>query len=266
MVSTQGQADDSKVAIAPDGAEIWCRSSGMGEPVVLIAGFGCDERFWDPVLESLAGMQVIVMQNRGVGSGADIPAGFSTRDSAADVIAVLDAYGVESAAVYGHSLGGRIAQWVAADYPERVRRLVLGATTIGDAQGIPRSDNAVAAFASGDPMALLELVLTPEYIRTHPDSREVTVSRIRGLRNRSRQSAVSSTHDGSLAVTEITAPTLVVHGTDDAISDVENARILRDRITGADLLELAGLRHNYLYESAVGNQMIAQFLQSSPRG
>ena len=53
-----------------------------------------------------------------------------------DAVAVLDGLGVERAHVYGHSLGGRIAQWVAADHPERVDRLVLGATTVGDRTGV----------------------------------------------------------------------------------------------------------------------------------
>lgn len=253
------------LAITADDAQIWYRSTGDGAPVVLIAGFGCDDTFWDPVLPSLAGMRVITMHNRGVGHSSDIPVGFSSRDSAGDVIAVLDALGVDESAVYGHSMGGRIAQWVAAEHPDRVAALVLGATTVGDAHGIPRSPEAAAAFASGDPKALLDLVFTPGYIAAHPDAAHVTVSRIRGLRNRSRQLALSGGHDGSSALAAITAPTLVVHGTADGITDVANARILRDGIAGADLLELSGLRHNYLYESSIANRMVAQALRPDPQ-
>ncbi|RZS32645.1 alpha/beta hydrolase family protein [Herbihabitans rhizosphaerae] len=84
---------------------------------------------------------------------------------AGDVIAVLDHLGVERADVYGTSMGGRVAQWVAALYPERVRRLVLGCTSPGGGHGVERDSDVRRSL--GDPdqtavrRALLDLMYTP---------------------------------------------------------------------------------------------------------
>ncbi|MFT4044398.1 MAG: alpha/beta hydrolase [Gordonia sp. (in: high G+C Gram-positive bacteria)] len=226
---------------------------------MLISGTGCDDTFWEPALASLSGFRVITLHNRGVGNSSDIPDGWTTRDCAGDVISVLDAAGVESAGVYGHSLGGRIAQWVAADHPDRVRRLVLGATTVGDVGGVPRSAAAVEAFASGSISALLGLAFSAGYRASHPDAARVLVNHLRP-RDRRRQFAMSSAHDGRAALAAIVAPTLIVHGRDDGITDVANAAILQDGIAGADLLLLSGASHNYLYDRPEVNGVVAAFL------
>lgn len=249
------------VAHSTDGGEIWFTVTGEGPSVVLVSGLGADETIWEPVLGSLAGFRVIRLHNRGIGRSSDIPAtGWSTRKSAGDVIAVLDAVGAERTCVYGHSLGGRIAQWIAADFPDRVDRLVLGATTAGDAHGVPRPEAATRAFEAGDPRAALELVFTPGYLAAHPEAAAQTENRANSPEQAARQLALSTAHDGWEALPRIAAPTLVVHGIDDGVTDVRNAQILCDRIPNADLLLLAGARHGYFAERPEANAMIAAFL------
>lgn len=260
-------------ATAGDGEAIWYRIDelrGEGGPdrgaVVLVSGLGGDETAWDDVLLSLDGFTVIRLQNRGIGRSAALPSErWSTRDSAEDVIAVLDAAGIARAAVYGHSLGGRIAQWIAADFPERVTRLVLGATTLGDAHGIPRPAAATRAFESGDPQAALALVFTPAYLSAHPEAFARTESVAHSPEQAARQLAMSTAHDGGEAAPRITAPTLIVHGTEDGITDAENARLLHERILHSDLLPLRDARHAYFSERADANAMVAAFLASAER-
>jgi len=251
-----------------DGNSIWYRIDRPNAPVdptgpavVLISGLGADETIWEPALDSLDGSTIVRLHNRGIGHSADIPSpAWTTRDAAADVAAVLDAAGLPRAAVYGHSLGGRIAQWVAADFPDRVTRLVLGATTPGDAHGFPRPEAATRAFESGNPVAALELVFSPGYLAAHPEAATTIENRAVSPEQGALQLAMSTAHDAWQALPRIRARTLVVHGVDDGVTDVRNASILRDHIADADLLLLAGARHAYPFERPDANAMIAAFL------
>lgn len=271
----QGAAPGSRYAegFAPagDGGSIWFRVDAFQERetsdlpvVVLIGGLGADESIWDDTLASLRGFTIIRFHNRGIGNSSVIPSTtWSTRDSARDVIAVLDAVGVITAAVYGHSLGGRIAQWVAADFPHRVDRLVLGATTVGDEHGVPRPLAATAAFESGDPMAVLELVYTPAYIATHPEASSQTTNKAKSPEQASLQLALSTAHDGLDAIPRIQVPVLVVHGSDDGVTNPRNATILHELLPHSDLLVLDNARHGYFSERRDANAMIAAFLSAS---
>jgi pimeloyl-ACP methyl ester carboxylesterase len=141
-------------AVALDGTPIAWTDAGTGSPLLLISGQGVDSSAWDGVLPAFAAdHRVIVFDHRGTGaSGAGDESGYTTRGFARDAVAVLDAAGVGRAHVYGHSMGGRVAQWLALDAPERVASLVLGATTAGDLGGSPRSAAASADLASGEPL------------------------------------------------------------------------------------------------------------------
>jgi len=106
---------------------------GDGEPLLLLAGQANSRRWWDPVRDDLAARHRTVALDA-LGTGASTPpdgAEYSTRRFAEDAVAVLDAAGIDRAHVYGTSMGGKIAQWLAIDHPDRVGALVLGCTTPG---------------------------------------------------------------------------------------------------------------------------------------
>ena len=107
--------------------DVWGRRDG--EPIVLVQGLGADMRGWIAQRRAFgATYRCISLDNRGVGS-SDKPAGpYDLEVMAADVVAVLDAVGVESAHVMGASMGGVIAQILAVRNPERVRSLILACT------------------------------------------------------------------------------------------------------------------------------------------
>ena len=119
-------------ATAPDGTRLAWSSIGEGEPLLLVAGQAVDASAWDPVVPDLAwSFRVMTFDHRGIARSEPGERDFTTRDLAADAVAVLDAAGVGRAHVYGHSMGGRVAQWMALDHPDRVGGLVLGATSAG---------------------------------------------------------------------------------------------------------------------------------------
>lgn len=76
---------------------------------------------------------------------------------------MLDYFGVASADVYGTSMGGRVATWVAVDAPRRLRRLILGCKTPGDSHSVERSrDVRLSLVATGQSADVLaDLMYTP---------------------------------------------------------------------------------------------------------
>jgi pimeloyl-ACP methyl ester carboxylesterase len=95
--------------------------------VVLVHGAGAHARWWDALVPALVHEHRLVAPDlRGHGeSDWAVPARYPIEDFAADVLALLDALGIASAALVGHSMGGRVGLWLAAHHPERVRAVAL---------------------------------------------------------------------------------------------------------------------------------------------
>lgn len=101
-----------------------------GPAVLLLHALGLDWRMWEPVMDKLAaGRRVFAYDIRGHGWAAGSPSPFTMDDTAADMLAVLDALGLDQAHVAGLSYGGGIAQTAAVAHPERFASLALLATT-----------------------------------------------------------------------------------------------------------------------------------------
>ena len=107
---------------------------GRGSPLVLAHGFAYDHRVWQNVVAALRDEYLLIsFDARGHGA-SDKPhafAAYTARERAEDVVAVLDAVGVERAHYWGYSMGGWTAYALAAHAPERVRSLVIGAADAG---------------------------------------------------------------------------------------------------------------------------------------
>ena len=236
-------------ARTPDGVDLEWTAEGDGPPLLLISGQSSSFDGWESVVPLLAARHRVIRYNhRGVGaSGVGDPTGYSTRLFALDAAAVLDAAGVESAAVCGHSMGGRVAQWLAIDAPARVSRLVLVSTTGGDARGAKRDAEASALLVSGDRARMRPLFFGDDFAAEHP---EVVDQFFRGPRDRAvlrGHFAASKEHDVWDELPRIAAPTLVVHGALDRLAPVENARRLAETIPDAALhIEPQGLHAPHL--------------------
>ena len=116
---------------AADGTRIHFEVTGRrkGTPVVLIQGLGATKSGWNLQRVAMATRyNTIALDNRGAGRSDAPTRPFTLEQMADDVIAVMDAVGVDSAHIVGASMGGVITQIVGVKYPERVRSLTLVCT------------------------------------------------------------------------------------------------------------------------------------------
>jgi 3-oxoadipate enol-lactonase len=227
--------------------------------MVLVQGLGFDRSGWAPVIDGLAEhFALLLVDNRGSGR-SDAPTGrLAVADMARDVVAVLDDASVARAHVVGVSLGGMIAQEVAIGYGDRVASLVLAATTPGWPFAYPMPVGTVALLGATGRMPAevalrrhVENALGPDTVRHRP---EVVEGLVRAQRDRQGPAGwhaqlAAGARFGNLRQGRITAPTLVMHGGADKVVDARNARLLADRIPGAQLMVLPGLGHLFFWEA-----------------
>ena len=243
---------EQHTALSPDQTPIAYQLAGGGPGLLLLAGQGNSHRWWDTVRDDFTGWTTITLDWRGTG---DTPLGehpLSTRLLAEDAVAVLDDLGLDRVDIYATSMGGRVAQWVAADHPDRVRRLVLGCTSPGARMGRERSQAVRRRLADPDPdrrtEALIDLMYTPAWRAEHPGPYATLGDPTATPRAFQQHLRASNAHDAYDVLDTITAPTLVLHGTDDELSPVANADILAERIPNGRAVVFAGGRHAYFEE------------------
>jgi pimeloyl-ACP methyl ester carboxylesterase len=101
---------------------------GAGEPILLVCGCQQPAMAWlvglAPVLTA-AGYQVITFDNRGIAPSSSPPAPYSIAQMVGDAIGLLDHLDLDAVRVAGHSMGGWIAETMAAQHPDRVRAAAL---------------------------------------------------------------------------------------------------------------------------------------------
>jgi 3-oxoadipate enol-lactonase len=242
-------------AVASDGTRIAYQTSGAGAQLLMLSGQASSHRWWTRVRAEFDAYRcVVTLDYRGTGDSDAPPGPYSTQGFAEDAIAVLDHLGIERADVYGTSMGGRVAQWVAVAHPDRVRRLVLGCTSPGGTHAVERSAAVRKALADPDPAAarrtLLDLMYTPAWLARNPGPYWTLGDPAMSRHARHQHLIASNRHDAWDALPRISAPTLVLHGDRDELNPTANAPLLAERIPGARLHLVAGTRHAYFEEGS----------------
>ena len=157
-------------AVAHRGCRLAYRVQGLGPPVLFIQGTGLHGDGWRPQIDGLQGeYQCLSFDNRGMGASQPPAAAITVAQMADDAQAILDAEGVATAHVVGHSLGGLIALHLALTARHRVRSLSLLCTF---ARGRDATKLSLPMLWTGlrtrigtrrqRRRAFLELVLTPD--------------------------------------------------------------------------------------------------------
>jgi pimeloyl-ACP methyl ester carboxylesterase len=273
------------VRVAANGLGIEIDDQGLpdGEPLLLIMGLGMQLTGWPEEMVQLLvsrGFRVVRMDNRdtGLSQGFDhlgvphmmpvmlryalhrpIPAPYGIADMAADALGVLDALGIARAHVCGASMGGMIAQHLAARHPGRVKSLTLMMTTSG-ARRLPqpklkvrrallsRPDGSDPAAVVAHLQRLLTLIGSPAYPADPERLRQrlqATVQRAWRPAGTARQIvAVVADGDRSPLLPLIQAPTRVIHGEADPLVRPEAGHDLVARMPGAVADFIPGMGHD----------------------
>lgn len=228
--------------------------TGTGEPVLLITGWTISSAVFDPVAELYTPYaRVVTYDHRGSGRSAPWPAPVSMAMLAADAARVLDDRGISAAHVVGLSMGAMVALELAVRMPGRVKSLVLvggsagGPLTVSpSALAVLRTMGELAGDAKGGrwPAAVL---FSRRFRKEHPErvaelARPFNVHRAPPWMTGFQTLATSCfSRHGSLG--RVRAPTLVLHGDEDAMSPVANAMVLARGIPGGELHLERGAGH-----------------------
>jgi 3-oxoadipate enol-lactonase len=237
---------------------VYYERSGAGEPLLLITGFTISAAVFEPILPMYEQkFECITYDNRGSGRSDAPRRPTSMPELAADARRLLDAVGVDSAHVYGISMGGMIAQELAIRFPERVRGLILGGTWPGGPRAIRPALRELAGLGAASARAMREpgrpylapALFSADFRRRHPE-RVLELLEPFGRHRAPPQGMLAQFwatvyHDTFSRLGLIRAPTLVMHGERDAIAPPANARILAERIPGAELAIVPGSGHAY---------------------
>ncbi len=247
----------------------------FGDPadpaILLIGGAEASMDWWEDgfcARLAAAGRYVIRYDSRDTGRSTTYPVGmpaYSAKDLIADAVGLLDALGLDAAHIVGISMGGGLAQQLAVHHSGRVASLTLISTSPGgpggpDNPGLPPMSEALAKrFQEPGPSpdwSDRESVIAHFLSGEHAFAGTIAVDerRIRLIAGRAfdrgTNPAAASNHwmiEGGEPVRprlgEITAPTLVLHGTDDPLFPFGHAEALAREIGGAKLIPLHGMGH-----------------------
>ncbi len=248
-----------------------------GRPLVLVGGLGQQLVGWHPALvASLVrrGYRVVIYDNRDVGlsthlhhlgkpdlvaimSSSSPVVPYTVTDMSADLVGLLDGLGIDSAHLFGASMGGMIAQTTALTFPDRVRSL----TSVMSHPGDTRVQPAPEALA----VLLRPAALTREaFVAAAEESSRVVGSPefapdISWIRFRAGQhwdrgydppgiarqlAAIIAQPNRTASLAALRVPTLVVHGTSDPLVPVLGGRLTAAAVPAAELFEIDGMGHD----------------------
>ena len=254
-----------------------------GETVLLVMGLGAQMTRWPlALIEMLTaqGYRVIRYDNRDVGlshkfhdagpadigalmaaaaAGKPLNVAYSLDAMAADGVGVLDAFGVRRAHIVGASMGGMIAQLIAALHPERTLSLTSIMSSTGNPSLPPATPAAMAVLMTrADPndfeafiahgIKAQKTIGSPGYPADDAELRERIISDFKRSNYPDgfwrQMAAIMACGDRRETLKRVKAPTIVLHGADDPLVPVDGGKDTAASIAGAELRVVPGMGHD----------------------
>ncbi|WP_298272054.1 alpha/beta hydrolase [uncultured Bradyrhizobium sp.] len=211
--------------------------TGRGEPIVLLHGGEADHSMFDGLARELSvHFSVIAYDQRDSGGTRNPPSSYSLADLADDAAALITGLGYDRAHVFGTSLGGLIAQVLAARHPGRIDRLVLGSTWKVNRSPLDVNADVFRTLASyrGDTAAnapkIAEYFFPPDYLRARPELIEIFRGSTRDDGQKARRGALLG-QPVAADLAGFDRPTLLlVGGEDRLIPNAETFALARDLV------------------------------------
>ena len=256
---------------------------GEGEPMLLIQGMSGNHLAWgEPFLSDLErDFDVVAYDHRGVGRSSAVTDPFTITELADDAAALIAALGWEAAHVVGISMGGMVAQELALRHPDRIRTLTLGCTYAGG-EGSALTSSQVStklaeAMMAGDPDRAIatayEVNVSPGYgadKSAYGTFYEMATALPTPVPVIMLQMQAIAAHNTLDRLHEISAPTLVIHGTVDEMLPYSNAVLIASKIPDAQLETLEGVGHMFWWEqpersAAAIRALVERSREAAPR-
>jgi pimeloyl-ACP methyl ester carboxylesterase len=235
------------------------------KPIILITGLGATMDTWSPLLlDQLisSNYSVIIFDNRGMGNTTTGTKQFSISQFAKDTAGLLDALNITKADVLGWSLGS---------YPDKVSNLILYASGCGGQNATPTSPRILQIVTNAS-LSMQERIekqipflfptkwfkANPDYLNYLPIPTESVSAQI----IRQQLEAVANWTGTCNTISNITQPTLVIVGTEDA--PLQDALMLARGIPGSWIVQIRDAGHGLMYQyPSEFNRVIITFLENS---
>jgi pimeloyl-ACP methyl ester carboxylesterase len=243
-------------------------SGGDGPAIVFSHGFAMDHEMFAPQVDVLRDRwRCITWDERAHGATETTPDPFTYWDSASDLLGLLDHLGIERAVLAGMSQGGYLSLRAALTAPDRVRALVLIDTqaAVEDPEKVGGYDQLIDLWTGpdGPPQEVLDLVAavilgdgwegTPEW---QAKWRKIPAQNIR----QAYETLTTRENDVADRLSELSVPTLVIHGDQDAAIDVPSAEAMAKALNGEIVLVPGGGHAANLTHPAESNAALVRFL------
>ena len=221
---------------------------GSGHPLVLLHGFGQHSGAWmEPATALSKFFRVLVPDMRGCGLSDTASPGFTTRDLAADVVALLDHLSLPRAHFSGWSLGGAVGLELGIGHRERLHSLALHSTFAGGRADYQKNWIAMRKqiILSGDKeldMATRIIgFFSPEFVNEHPE--RIADFKRRELSNPhpgteiglAGQNSAAQQHEARDRIHLISVPTLITVGSADRTTLPAASKLMNEKIKGSEL-------------------------------
>ncbi|OLB09134.1 MAG: hypothetical protein AUH06_00495 [Gemmatimonadetes bacterium 13_2_20CM_69_27] len=244
---------------------------GDGPPILLVHGFPFDRTMWRHQLAALPRWKRIAPDLRGAGASSAAAAGdgASVTRYADDLVAILDALGVRTAAVCGLSLGGYVTFELLRRHADRVSAVLLVDTKHEpDAPATKRERDELAALTERDGPEALVSRLLPKLLA--PETQSEVAEQVREMARRwsvpglvGALQALRDRPDSTETLRQIRVPTLVLAGSEDQISPPAGARAMAALIPNAQFHVVPAAGHLAPLEQPLATtRVIADFLET----
>lgn len=256
--------------------EIYYEIHGGGpRTLVMIRGLGSNLTAWyEQTPEFARRFRVLVFDNRGAGRTDKPDAPYSIAQMAQDTAGLMDALGIERAAMLGISMGGMIAQEFALAHQDRLSCLILGCTHFGGKEAISAPPPVIEALVAGERAnpEQRKLQIRSSFTEDAIANRREIIERHEKVRAQflippfayQRQLQAVIGFDASARLGSVRVPTMVMTGRDDILVPPENSKLIASRIPGAILKELPGAHLFFTEHPRDFNRAVIDFVEAHP--
>ena len=236
--------------------------------LVLSNSLGANLGMWEPQISALGSrFRLLRYDTRGHGDSSVPPGPYTVEDLGRDVLGLLDFLKIDQASFCGISMGGCTGQWLGANAPSRIHKLVLANTAakIGVAEvWNTRIDTVLREGLNSIVSGTMERWFTEDFHRGHPETVAAIASTLLSTNLQGYVACCAAVRDADFRAVlgNISVRTLVIAGSQDVVTPSKDAQFLAENIASARFVELPAAHLSNVEASAAFNSALIDFLQT----